>query len=130
MGVAARVHHRVEGEAGTLPATDRELGRPEAHHGVCGRGVYRERRDQAGARHDQARGRHQRGADGAAREPHELDRCRTPTSRRRQRQPRVVAGEIVQTMPNQDCVIALDRVLVNIDTSRIIPKNVDGATSA
>jgi len=41
------------------------------------------------------------------------------------RLPAVVA-EIVQAVPNEDRVIALDRVLANIDTSQIMPKNVDG----
>jgi hypothetical protein len=37
-----------------------------------------------------------------------------------------VVDEIVASVPLNERVIALDRVLANIDTSQIIPKNVDG----
>ena len=39
---------------------------------------------------------------------------------------RTAVEEIVATVKPDDRVIALDRVLANIDTSQIIPKNVDG----
>ena len=39
---------------------------------------------------------------------------------------RTVVEEIVSSVPLDERVIALDRVLANIDTSQIIPKNVDG----
>jgi hypothetical protein len=39
---------------------------------------------------------------------------------------RMVMGEISQSVPRQERVIALDRVLANLDTSQIVPKNVDG----
>ena len=39
---------------------------------------------------------------------------------------RTVVAEITTAMPLADQVIALDRVLANLDTSQIIPKNVDG----
>ena len=39
---------------------------------------------------------------------------------------RVVVTEITAAIPLDDRVIGLDRVLANIDTSQIIPKNVDG----
>ena len=37
-----------------------------------------------------------------------------------------MVSEIVQAIPREDRVIALDRVLANIDTSQIVPKNVEG----
>ena len=39
---------------------------------------------------------------------------------------RTVVAEIAASVPLDERVIALDRVLANIDTSQIIPKNVDG----
>ena len=39
---------------------------------------------------------------------------------------RVVVSEITAAIPLDDRVIGLDRVLANIDTSQVIPKNVDG----
>ena len=39
---------------------------------------------------------------------------------------RELVSEVTRTMPSDVRVIALDRVLASIDTSRIIPKNVDG----
>lgn len=39
---------------------------------------------------------------------------------------RDLIGEINTSVPRDERVIALDRVLANIDTSQIIPKNVDG----
>jgi hypothetical protein len=39
---------------------------------------------------------------------------------------REVASEIDKVIPNDDRVIALDRVLANLDKSQIMPKNVDG----
>jgi hypothetical protein len=39
---------------------------------------------------------------------------------------KTVVSEIVASVPLDERVIALDRVLANIDTSQIIPKNVDG----
>jgi len=39
---------------------------------------------------------------------------------------RMLVEEIVATVPLEQRVIALDRVLANIDTSQIIPKNVEG----
>jgi hypothetical protein len=39
---------------------------------------------------------------------------------------REVVAEIEKTVPKQDRVIALDRVLVSVDKSQIRPKNVDG----
>jgi hypothetical protein len=41
-------------------------------------------------------------------------------------QAREIVAEIEKTIPNNDRVIALDRVLVQIDKSQIIPKNLDG----
>ena len=39
---------------------------------------------------------------------------------------RVVASELTSAMPTDDRVIGLDRVLANLDTSKIIPKSVEG----
>ena len=39
---------------------------------------------------------------------------------------RTVVEEIIASVPLDERVIALDRVLANIDTSQIIPKNVEG----
>ena len=39
---------------------------------------------------------------------------------------KAVVSEIAASMPHEERVIALDRVLANIDTSQIIPKNVEG----
>ena len=39
---------------------------------------------------------------------------------------REVVAEIVKAIPDEDRVIALDRVLVQIDKSQITPKNVEG----
>ena len=39
---------------------------------------------------------------------------------------RTVVDEIIASVPLDQRVIALDRVLANVDTSQIIPKNVDG----
>jgi hypothetical protein len=47
-----------------------------------------------------------------------------PTLQREQLQ--TVVKEIVSTLPVDERVIALDRVLANIDTSQIVPKNVEG----
>ena len=41
-------------------------------------------------------------------------------------QVKTVVAEITQAVPRQDRVIALDRVLANIDTSQIVPKNIEG----
>jgi hypothetical protein len=41
-------------------------------------------------------------------------------------QVKAVVSEIVEAIPRGDRVIALDRVLANIDTSQIVPKNVEG----
>ena len=41
-------------------------------------------------------------------------------------QVREVAAAIEKAIPNEDRVIALDRVLANIDKSQIVPKNVEG----
>jgi hypothetical protein len=40
-----------------------------------------------------------------------------------------VVSEIINAIPKEDRVIALDRVLANIDTSQIIPKQVEGIKS-
>src|SRR5688500_5967254 len=37
-----------------------------------------------------------------------------------------IVGEITRSMPHEDRVIALDRVLTSIDKSQILPKNVEG----
>ena len=47
-----------------------------------------------------------------------------PTLQREQL--RTVVEEIAASVPLDERVIALDRVLANIDTSQIIPKNVEG----
>jgi hypothetical protein len=47
-----------------------------------------------------------------------------PTLKREQIQS--VVGEIAASVPLDERVIALDRVLANVDTSQIIPKNVEG----
>ena len=39
---------------------------------------------------------------------------------------REVVAEIVKTIPEEERVIALDRVLASLDKSQIIPKNVEG----
>ena len=41
-------------------------------------------------------------------------------------QVKTVVSEIVEAIPRGDRIIALDRVLANIDTSQIVPKNVEG----
>src|SRR4029079_18408865 len=42
---------------------------------------------------------------------------------------RVVASELTASIPVDDRVIGLDRVLANLDTSSIIPKNVEGVNA-
>ena len=44
----------------------------------------------------------------------------------RRDQTREVVGTITDGIPDQERVIALDRVLAHLDTSKIIPKNVEG----
>jgi len=44
-------------------------------------------------------------------------------------QTREIVSEIEKTIPDEDRVIALDRVLVQVDKSQIIPKNVEGLKS-
>jgi hypothetical protein len=44
-------------------------------------------------------------------------------------QTREIATEIEKSLPDDDRVIALDRVLVQVDKSQIIPKNVEGLKS-
>ena len=39
---------------------------------------------------------------------------------------REVVAEIVKTIPEEERVIALDRVLASVDKSQILPKNVEG----
>jgi hypothetical protein len=39
---------------------------------------------------------------------------------------KTVVGEIGQAVPREERIIALDRVLANLDTSTIIPKNIEG----
>src|SRR6266536_1844032 len=44
-------------------------------------------------------------------------------------QTREIATELENIIPDEDRIIVLDRVLVNLDKSQIIPKNVDGLKS-
>ena len=50
-----------------------------------------------------------------------------PTSRRsRKTAVQEIAAEIDKAIPDDERVIALDRVLANIDKSQIVPRNVEG----
>ena len=41
-------------------------------------------------------------------------------------QVREITDQIVKVIPNDERIIALDRVLSNLDKSQVIPKNVEG----
>ena len=81
---------------------------------------------EAGARHDQGRERHDGVGGRAAREVREVPSHRGEVQYPRRDQTREVVGTISDGIPDQERVIALDRVLAHLDTSEIIPKNVEG----
>jgi len=57
-------------------------------------------------------------------EPLQITESNFPTLKKEQ--VREVVAEIDKSIPNEDRVIALDRVLASVDKSQILPKNVDG----
>ena len=79
------------------------------------------------ARHRQGRGQHEGLDRRAARRASRTSRSPRPTSRRlKKEQTAEIAKEITEGFPVEDRVIALDRVLQSIDTSKIIPRNIEG----
>ena len=111
-----------------LPAADRELGRPEAHGRVHRRSRTR-RRARPSRRSAPSSSKRDTSVVARRAAGELLGAARSPrrTSRRSQREQLAdLVEEIAAAIPHDERVIALDRVLANIDKSQIIPKNVEG----
>ena len=128
--LAAQLHHAEPGTRHRLRAADRELGEPEgrwsrfAAASVSGRG--RGRDGQAGARHDQARSRHQVSLEERLVNFANMRITESNFPTLPKEQLREIVAEITKAIPEDDRVIALDRVLAFVDKSTIVPKDVPG----
>ena len=125
--LAARLLHGERRGARHVSAAGGELGRSEARGRVRGGVLHAQGRDasrrSARSRSSPTRAWRSTSASSASRS----SRSPSRTSRRSSAiSCGTVVEEIAASVPLDERVIALDRVLANIDTSQIIPKNVEG----
>ena len=125
--LAARLRHTERRARPRLPAAGRELGQPDAH-GRLRRGVVRGRRARRSPRSAPSSSRPTRRSPSrsgsSTSRPLQITESNFPTLPKEQ--VREVVAEIDKSIPDDERVIALDRVLANLDKSQIIPKNVEG----